>query len=124
MPGHSRSKNGVASLAYVPGIHVLQRASRKTWMAGTSPAMTSGPQRRQPVGEHQPVASRDPALERDPVPPAPDLGPQGLAGKHRAHEAGVDAGELLGPVSDVTHDRMAGDPEGRGAVQDRPLETN
>jgi hypothetical protein len=23
MPGHSRSKNGVASLAYVPGIHVL-----------------------------------------------------------------------------------------------------
>jgi hypothetical protein len=25
MPGHSRSKNGVASLAYVPGIHVLKR---------------------------------------------------------------------------------------------------
>jgi len=23
MPGHSRSKNGVASLVYVPGIHVL-----------------------------------------------------------------------------------------------------
>jgi hypothetical protein len=23
MPGHSRSKNGVASLAYVPRIHVL-----------------------------------------------------------------------------------------------------
>jgi hypothetical protein len=23
MPGYSRSKNGVASLAYVPGIHVL-----------------------------------------------------------------------------------------------------
>ena len=23
MPGQSRSKNGVASLAYVPGIHVL-----------------------------------------------------------------------------------------------------
>jgi hypothetical protein len=23
MPGHSRSKNGVASLAYVPGIHVF-----------------------------------------------------------------------------------------------------
>jgi formate--tetrahydrofolate ligase len=38
MPGHSRSKNGVASLAYVPGIHVF--ASGKTWMAGTSPAMT------------------------------------------------------------------------------------
>jgi hypothetical protein len=39
MPGHSRSKNGVASLAYVPGIHVF--ATKKTWMAGTSPAMTS-----------------------------------------------------------------------------------
>jgi hypothetical protein len=25
MPGHSRSKNGVASLAYVPGIHALGR---------------------------------------------------------------------------------------------------
>jgi hypothetical protein len=24
----------------VPGIHVFQPASRKTWMAGTSPAMT------------------------------------------------------------------------------------
>jgi len=23
MPGHGRSKNGVASLAYVPGIHVF-----------------------------------------------------------------------------------------------------
>jgi hypothetical protein len=23
MPGHSRSKDGVASLAYVPGIHVF-----------------------------------------------------------------------------------------------------
>jgi hypothetical protein len=23
MPGHSRSKNGVASLAYVPGIHAF-----------------------------------------------------------------------------------------------------
>ena len=41
MPGHSRSKNGVASLAYVPGIHVLFMATEsKTWMAGTSPAMT------------------------------------------------------------------------------------
>ena len=26
MLGHSRSKNGVASLAYVPGIHVLTAA--------------------------------------------------------------------------------------------------
>jgi hypothetical protein len=42
MSGHSRSKNGVASLAYVPGIHVLGAACQgpKTWMAGTSPAMT------------------------------------------------------------------------------------
>jgi hypothetical protein len=28
MPGHSRSKNGVAPLAYVPGIHVLQDAGK------------------------------------------------------------------------------------------------
>jgi hypothetical protein len=43
MPAHSRSKNGVASLAYVAGIHVfLVRGKPKTWMAGTSPAMTVG----------------------------------------------------------------------------------
>ena len=40
MPGHSRPKDGVASLAYVPGIHVLSGCGSKTWMAGTSPAMT------------------------------------------------------------------------------------
>jgi hypothetical protein len=41
MPAHSRSKNGVASLAYVAGIHVLpHKPLRKAWMAGTSPAMT------------------------------------------------------------------------------------
>ena len=41
MPGHSRSKNGVASLAYVPGIHDFNLGMwQKTWMAGTSPAMT------------------------------------------------------------------------------------
>jgi|GEM_PF-3386139 hypothetical protein len=28
MPGHSRSKNGVASLAYVPGIHAFVRATK------------------------------------------------------------------------------------------------
>jgi hypothetical protein len=41
MAGHSRSKNGVASLAYVPAIHafVLDDAA-KTWMPGTSPGMT------------------------------------------------------------------------------------
>jgi hypothetical protein len=32
MPGHSRSKNGVASLAYVPAIHVF--GTLKTWMPG------------------------------------------------------------------------------------------
>jgi len=34
MAGQSRSKNGVASLAYVPAIHVLLRGTivRKTWM--------------------------------------------------------------------------------------------
>jgi hypothetical protein len=41
MPGHSRSKNGVASLAYVPSINVLVRKG-KSWMTGTSPAMTTG----------------------------------------------------------------------------------
>jgi hypothetical protein len=41
MPGHSRSKNGVASLAYVPGIHVFTRSETKSWMAGSSPAMTA-----------------------------------------------------------------------------------
>jgi hypothetical protein len=41
MPAHSRSKNGVASLAYVAGIHVLAAVQEnKAWMAGTSPAMT------------------------------------------------------------------------------------
>jgi hypothetical protein len=41
MPGHSRSKNGVASLAYGAGHPRLTRVGRsKTWMAGTSPAMT------------------------------------------------------------------------------------
>ncbi len=47
MPGHSRSKNGVASLDYVPGIHVFDLHKsfdlhkifdiHKTWMAGTKP---------------------------------------------------------------------------------------
>jgi hypothetical protein len=41
MPAHSRSKNGVASLAHVAGIHVFAGCVKsKTWMAGTSPAMT------------------------------------------------------------------------------------
>jgi hypothetical protein len=33
MAGHSRSKNGVASLAFVPAIHVLPLVA-KTWMPG------------------------------------------------------------------------------------------
>jgi hypothetical protein len=41
MPGHRRSKNGVASRAYVPGIHVFDFLRAKAWMAGTSPAMTT-----------------------------------------------------------------------------------
>jgi len=33
MAGHSRSKNGVASLAYVPAIHAFDLADAiKTWM--------------------------------------------------------------------------------------------
>ena len=43
MAGHSRSKNGVASLAYVPAIHVfLEAISLKVWMPGTRQGMTSG----------------------------------------------------------------------------------
>jgi len=38
MAWHSRSKNGVASLAYVPAIHDFLAAS-KTWMRGSSPRM-------------------------------------------------------------------------------------
>ncbi len=40
MPGRSRLKDGVVSAAYVPGIHVFLFDNGKTWMAGTSPAMT------------------------------------------------------------------------------------
>ena len=40
MAGHSRSKNGVASLAYVPAIHVIGGKECKTWTPGTSPGMT------------------------------------------------------------------------------------
>jgi hypothetical protein len=41
MAGHSRSKNGVASLAYVPAIHALPWTdASKTWMPGTRPGMT------------------------------------------------------------------------------------
>ena len=39
MPGIAGPKDGVALLAYVPGIHVLG-TGRKTWMAGINPAMT------------------------------------------------------------------------------------
>ncbi len=41
MPAHSRSKNGVLSPAYVAGIHVLAALhDKKSWTAGTSPAMS------------------------------------------------------------------------------------
>ena len=41
MAGHGRSKNGVASLAYVPAIHVFAPGNAlKTWMPGTRPGMT------------------------------------------------------------------------------------
>ena len=36
--GHSRSKNGVASLAYDPAIHAELDALR--WITGSSPVMT------------------------------------------------------------------------------------
>jgi hypothetical protein len=39
MAGHSRPKDGVASLAYVPAIYVFIAA--KTWMPATSAGMTA-----------------------------------------------------------------------------------
>ena len=39
MAGHSRSKNGVLSHAYVPAIHALAKA--KTWMPIINPGMTN-----------------------------------------------------------------------------------
>jgi hypothetical protein len=41
MAGHSRLKDGVASLAYVSAIHALLLLKiRKAWMPGTRPGMT------------------------------------------------------------------------------------
>jgi hypothetical protein len=41
MLGHSRPKDGVDALAYMPGIHAfLDVWPSKTWMAGLRPAMT------------------------------------------------------------------------------------
>jgi hypothetical protein len=39
MAGHSRPKDGVASLAYVPAIHAL--LCGEAWMPGTRPGMTT-----------------------------------------------------------------------------------
>src|ERR1700739_1995897 len=41
MAGHSRSKNGVASLAYVPAIHVLPLREKKDVYARYAPGMTT-----------------------------------------------------------------------------------
>jgi|GEM_PF-3734758 len=69
MPALSRSKNGVASLAYVAGIHVFMACGKaKTWMAETSPAMTAH-NTRSPDG-----AERNPGLPRG-VDAAPDFAP-------------------------------------------------
>jgi hypothetical protein len=40
MAGRSRPKDGVASLAYIPTIHVFRPSQAKTWMPGTRPGMT------------------------------------------------------------------------------------
>src|SRR5260221_8159591 len=41
MPGHGRAKDGVGSARLCPGHpRLMTAAARKTWMAGTSPAMT------------------------------------------------------------------------------------
>ena len=45
MAGRSRSKDGVASLAYVPAIHVLlQGVSAKTWMPAFAGMTLNGPE--------------------------------------------------------------------------------
>jgi hypothetical protein len=42
MPGHGCSKYTIASLACVPGARAFDpREAVETWMAGTSPAMTT-----------------------------------------------------------------------------------
>ena len=65
MPGHSRSKNGFASLAYVAGIHVLKsEVKSKTWMAGTSPAMTKCS--RGLCALHSSLPGEDPAIYAEP----------------------------------------------------------
>jgi hypothetical protein len=40
MAGHSRPKDGVATLAYVPAIHALTSSQSKAWMPATSAGMT------------------------------------------------------------------------------------
>jgi hypothetical protein len=40
MAGHSRPKDGVAALAYVPAIHAFPLSRSKAWMPGTRPGMT------------------------------------------------------------------------------------
>jgi hypothetical protein len=42
MAGQSRSKNGVASLAYVPAISINGHGARLSEMPGTRPGMTIG----------------------------------------------------------------------------------
>jgi len=55
MAGHSRPKDGVASLAYVPAIHVSEFSGSKTWMPGTRPGMTPHLSKfRPPVTRHTP----------------------------------------------------------------------
>src|SRR5882724_3470274 len=53
---------------------------------------TSGPQHREPIAEHDVVAPDHAALEGDALALRPDLGADGLAGKHRLGEAGLEAG--------------------------------
>jgi hypothetical protein len=65
MAGHSRSKDGVASLAYArPSTSCF--AELKTWMRGSSPRMTeclSAPQLRSQEIQHAPL---HPKLGHDP----------------------------------------------------------
>src|SRR5580692_7694341 len=67
MAGHSRSKNGVASLAYVPAVHVfLPVSAEKTWMPGTSPGMTRSEGRTRPSLQRLDLHDRGAMVAADP----------------------------------------------------------